>query len=399
MNAIRNIANAYVAGRTVLVRADLNVPTAGGMVTDTTRIDRFAPTVKELTARGARVVIMSHFGRPKGKRDLKDSLRPVCGALAAALGAPVTFIDDCAGPQTAAQVALVPFGGVALLENLRFYAEEEADDLDFAKKLASFADIFVSDAFSCAHRAHASLHAIATLLPAYAGPAMMAELKAFDLVLENPQRPVAALVGGSKVSSKIDVLQHLLHRVDVLIIGGGMANTFLLAQGKNTGKSLAEPDLTGIARDIMAEAEQRGVKIMLPQDVVLGEKFEANARDWVEDADALTGDGFIFDIGPRAVAALQAELGRCHTLLWNGPLGVFELEPFGCGTFEVARTAAELTKQGKLVTVAGGGDTVAALNAAGVTDSFSYVSAAGGAFLEYIEGKELPGVAILKRAS
>jgi phosphoglycerate kinase len=399
MSAIKNIADADVKGHTVLVRADLNVPAADGKVTDTTRIDRFAPTVKELTARGARVVIMSHFGRPKGKRDLTQSLRPVCEALQTVLGEPVAFIDDCAGPETAAQVAAVPFGKVAVLENLRFYAEEEANDMGFAQKLAGLADIYVSDAFSCAHRAHASMHAVATLLPAYAGPSMMAELKALGAALENPQRPVAALIGGSKVSSKIDVLQHLLNRVDVLIIGGGMANTFLLAQGKNTGKSLAEPDLADTARAIMAKAAERGVSIMLPPDVVLGEEFKANARNWVEDVNELTGEGMIFDIGPRAVAALEAKLAECRTLLWNGPLGVFELYPFGRGTFDVARVAAELTRKGQLLTVAGGGDTVAALNAASVTDSFSYVSTAGGAFLEYIEGKELPGVAILKRAS
>ncbi len=399
METIKNITQADVNGRTVLVRADLNVPTSDGKVTDTTRIDRFAPTVKALAARGARVVIMSHFGRPKGKRDLTQSLRPASDALQAALGEPVLFINDCAGPDTAAYVASLPYGKVAVLENLRFYAEEEADDPEFARKLASLGDIFVNDAFSCAHRAHASLHAIAEILPSYAGPAMMAELDALNMVLENPQRPVAALVGGSKVSSKIDVLQHLLKKVDVLVIGGGMANTFLLAQGRNTGKSLAEPGEADTARAIMATAEATGTSIILPVDVVLGEKFEANARNWVEDVNELTGEGLIFDIGPRSVEALKTRLAACHTLLWNGPLGVFELDPFGFGTFEVARTAAELTTKGQLVTVAGGGDTVAALNAAGVTGSFSYVSTAGGAFLEYIEGKELPGVAVLKRAS
>lgn len=399
MNTVKSIAQADVKGRTVLVRADLNVPMEAGRVSDLTRIERFAPTVKILAHRGARVLVLSHFGRPDGQPNPKYSLQPVAEALGTVLGEPVTFISDCAGEETPSEVAAVPFGGIAVLENLRFYPGEEADDPDFAKKLARLGDIYVNDAFSSAHRAHASLHALADLLPAYAGPTMMAEIEALEAALENPQRPVAALVGGAKVSTKIAVLENLLPRVDMLIIGGGMANTFLLALGHNTGKSLAEPAFTDKARAIMAAAEGKGTSIVLPVDVTLGEKLEAGTRHWVENVDVLTGEGLILDIGPRSIEDLKARLADCRTLLWNGPLGAFEVEPFGRGTFEVARAAADLTKQGHLITVAGGGDTTAALNAAGVTDSFSYVSTAGGAFLEWLEGKDLPGVAALKRAT
>lgn len=398
-NAVRSITQADVKDRTVIVRADLNVPMEGGRVTDATRIERFAPTVKILANRGARVLVLSHFGRPDGRVAPKYSLRPVAAALEAALGEPVIFISDCAGETTADEVAATPFGRVAVLENLRFHPGEEANDMDFAKRLASLGDLYVNDAFSCSHRAHASMHALAQLLPAYAGPSMMAELDALSTALENPQRPVAALVGGAKVSTKIAVLENLLPRVDVLIIGGGMANTFLLALGHDTGKSLAEPAFADKARAIMAAAEAKDTSIVLPVDVVLGDKFEAGARNWVENVSALTGQGLILDIGPRSIEDLRTRLANCRTLLWNGPLGAFEIEPFGRGTFEVARAAADLTRQGRLVTVAGGGDTVAALNAAGVTDSFSYVSTAGGAFLEWLEGKDLPGVAALKRAT
>ncbi len=398
MDGIRSITHADVKGRTVLVRADLNVPMDGAKVSDATRIDRFAPTVKILANRGARVVIMSHFGRPDGQPVEKYSLRPITGALAEALEQPVAFIADCAGETTAAEVAAVPYGGVAVLENVRFHPGEEANDLDFAQRLANLGDLYVNDAFSCSHRAHASLHAIAGLLPAFAGPSMMAEVDALSAALVIPQRPVAALVGGAKVSSKIAVLENLLNRVDVLIIGGGMANTFLLAMGHNIGKSLAEPAYAEQARDIVATAKARGSAIVVPVDATLGESFAAGARSWVENVNSLSGEGLILDIGPRSIADLSVRLSNCRTLLWNGPLGAFEIEPFGRGTFEVARAAARLTKQGRLVTIAGGGDTVSALNAAGVTDDFTYVSTAGGAFLEWLEGKDLPGVAVLKKS-
>ncbi len=398
MDGIRSITHADVKGRTVLVRADLNVPMHGDKVSDSTRIDRFTPTVKILTSRGARVVILSHFGRPDGQPVEKYSLRPVTGALAEALGEPITFIADCAGATTATEVANVPYGGVAMLENVRFHPGEEANDPEFAQKLASLGDYYVNDAFSCSHRAHASMHALAAYLPAYAGPSMMAEIEALAAALVMPQRPVAALVGGAKVSSKIAVLEHLLNRVDVLIIGGGMANTFLLAMGHNIGKSLAEPAYAGKAREIIAAAETRGSTIVVPVDATLGEAFAPGARSWVENVGSLSGEGLILDIGPRSVDDLTARLSNCRTLLWNGPLGAFEIEPFGRGTFEVARAAAKLTRQGRLITVAGGGDTVSALNAAGVTEDFTYVSTAGGAFLEWLEGKDLPGVAVLKQS-
>ncbi|MBC8050813.1 MAG: phosphoglycerate kinase [Chitinophagales bacterium] len=398
MEGIRSITHADVKGRTVLVRADLNVPMDGAKVSDATRIDRFAPTVKILANRGARVVILSHFGRPDGKPEMKYSLRPITGALAEALGEPVKFIADCAGDATAAEVASVPYGGVAVLENVRFHPGEEENDPKFAQKLASLGDFYVNDAFSCSHRAHASMHALAAYLPAYAGPSMMAEIEALSAALVIPQRPVAALVGGAKVSSKIAVLEHLLNRVDVLIIGGGMANTFLLAMGHNIGKSLAEPAYADKAREIIAAANARGSTIVIPVDATLGEAFTPGARNWVENVGSLSGEGLILDIGPRSVEDLTARLNTCRTLLWNGPLGAFEIEPFGQGTFEVARAAARLTKQGRLITVAGGGDTVSALNAAGVTDDFTYVSTAGGAFLEWLEGKDLPGVAVLKQS-
>ncbi len=399
MQDIRNITQADVKDRTVLVRADLNLPTDGNVVTDFTRLERLAPTLQMLADRGARVVVISHFGRPEGRVDKAYSLRMMAEALGAALSRPVHFIDDCNGGTTALEVAAVPFGQIAVLENLRFHPGEEANDPEFARRLARLGDIYVNEAFSCSHRAHASLHALAELLPAYAGPSMMAELEALRVSLENPQRPVAALVGGAKVSTKLPVLENLLPRVDLLIIGGGMANTFLLALGQNTGKSLAEPNFADKARAILAAAEERGTTIVLPLDVTLGEAFRPNPRTWVEDADRLSGEGLILDIGSRSIEDLKTRLAGCKTLLWNGPLGAFETEPFGRGTFEVARAAAELTKAGRLISVAGGGDTVAALNAAGVAEDFTYVSTAGGAFLEWLEGKELPGVAVLKQST
>jgi phosphoglycerate kinase len=395
MPHIRKLDDLDLQGKRVLVRADLNVPMDGGTVTDATRVERFAPTVTLLREKGAAVVVMSHWGRPKGKKAPDMSLAPVTAVLAEAVGGAVTFVQDCIGAEAEAATAALQAGEVALLENVRFYAGEEANDDAFAQQLAKHGDIYVSDAFSSAHRAHASTHAVSKFLPTYAGPSMFAELEALQAALENPERPVAALVGGAKVSSKIDVLQHLVPRMNKLIIGGGMANTFLLALGKPIGKSLAEPDLIETAQQIIAQAKEVGCELVLPQDVVAASEFKAQASCLVLEAHMTPDDRMILDVGPVSVSQYETHLEECKTLLWNGPLGAFEMEPFGEGTFALARKAAELTKAGALVTVAGGGDTVAALNVAGVTDDFTYVSTAGGAFLEWMEGKKLPGVSVL----
>jgi len=392
---VRAIEDADVRGKTVLVRADLNVPMEGGRITDTTRIDRFAPTAKMLSDKGARVVVISHFGRPKGEANPDLSLAPVAKGLAISLGQPVRFIPASIGEAAQSGLSTMAAGDIALLENLRFHAGEEANDPGFAHQLAALGDLYVNDAFSCAHRAHASTEGITKLLPSFAGPSLMAELTALSAALDAPERPVAALVGGAKVSSKIAVLEHLVSRTDLLIIGGGMANTFLYAQGHQVGKSLCEEDLADTARTIMAAAEKAGCEVLLPIDVVAADAFKAGAHNVVTPADQAPADMMILDVGPASIEALKTKLATCKTLLWNGPLGAFEIDPFGTGTFAIAKAAAELTKAGKLVTVAGGGDTVAALNAAGVADDFTYVSTAGGAFLEWMEGKELPGVAAL----
>ncbi len=388
-----------VAGKRVLVRADLNVPVHGGQVSDATRLERLVPGLQALARRGARVIVMSHFGRPKSGPDPELSLKPVAEALQRLIGAPVAFAEDCIGPKAEAAVSKLAKGGILVLENLRFHKGEEKNDAAFAVALAALGDLFVGDAFSTAHRAHASTEGVTHLLPSYAGPLLMEEIDALRTALEKPQRPTAALVGGAKVSTKIPVLMNLLPKVDVLIIGGGMANTFLQAKGVAVGKSLAEPDFADKAREIMAAAEQSGCRILLPVDAVVAKEFKAGAASSTCPVDEVPADAMILDIGARSVAALNEALATCKTLLWNGPVGAFEIEPFGNGTFELARTAAALTKAGKLVSVAGGGDTVAALNAAGVTDEFTYVSTAGGAFLEWLEGRELPGVAALARAA
>ena len=386
-----------VKGKRVLVRADLNVPAKNGVVTDATRLERVVPGLKDLASRGARVIVLSHFGRPKDGPDKENSLAPVAAALGKLAGAPVTLAADCVGEATAAAVSALPEGGILVLENTRFHKGEEKNDPEFAKAIAALGDIFVNDAFSAAHRAHATTEGLARLLPAYAGPLMMEEINALRTALEQPKRPVAAVVGGAKVSTKIPVLTNLSAKVDKLIIGGGMANTFLLAGGVEIGKSLAEPDLVETAREIMHAAKSRSCEIVLPQDVVLAERFEAGApAHTVLTMDVPPGN-MILDVGPKTVAHYVDVLSRCETLLWNGPLGAFEISPFGEGTFALARAAAARTKAGTLVSVAGGGDTVAALNAAGVTDDFTYVSSAGGAFLEWLEGRELPGVAALAR--
>ena len=397
LDKLKTTAGLDVAGRRVLVRADLNVPVADGRVADATRLTRLVPGIQDLARRGAKVVVLSHFGRPKGVVVPEMSLRPVAEALGAALGRPVGFATDCVGEVAATAVAGMANGGVLVLENLRFHKGEEKNDPALAAQLAKLGDIFVGDAFSCAHRAHASTDAITRLLPSYAGPLLMEEINALRTALERPQRPTAAVVGGAKVSTKIPVLTNLMAKVDRLIIGGGMANTFLLAKGVAIGKSLAEPDLVGTAREIMAAAEAKGCTIVLPVDGVVAGEFKAGAASRVVDVTAIPADQMMLDVGPQSIAHLSAVIDQCRTLLWNGPLGAFEIAPFGEGTFALARLAAAMTKAGRLVSVAGGGDTVAALNAAGVTDDFTYVSTAGGAFLEWLEGRELPGIAALAR--
>jgi phosphoglycerate kinase len=392
-----------VAGKRVLVRLDLNVPMKGGKVTDATRIERAAPTVAELAYKGAKVIVLSHFGRPDGKRVAEMSLRPLVEPLSTALGKPVAFADDCVGPVAEDAVRQLKAGEVLLLENLRFHKEEEKNDPAFIDRLSVLGDVYVNDAFSAAHRAHASTEGIANRLPAAAGRLMQAELEALDKALGNPKRPVVAVVGGAKVSTKLELLGNLVGKVDKLIIGGGMANTFLFAQGAEIGKSLAEKDLANTAREIVDKAAEgaggRKCKILLPVDAVVAAEFKANALHKVVDSRACPSDQMILDVGPKSIALYQSELADCATLVWNGPLGAFEFKPFDTGTVALARTVAQLTAAQKLLSVAGGGDTVAALAAAGVEDKFTYVSTAGGAFLEWMEGKTLPGVAALIRAA
>ena len=388
-----------VSGKRVLVRVDLNVPMKNGKVTDATRIERAVPTIAELAAKGARVVVLSHFGRPDGKRVPEMSLKALLEPLSAALGKPVAFAEDCIGPQAEDAVRAMKPGDVLLLENLRFHKEEEKNDAAFIDRLSVLGDLYVNDAFSTAHRAHASTEGIANRLPAAAGRLMQAELEALDKALGNPKRPVCAVVGGAKVSTKLDLLGHLVSKVDKLIIGGGMANTFLHAQGIHVGKSLCEKDLAATALDILAKAEAAKCAVLLPVDVVVAREFKAGAANSVVDANACPDDQMILDVGPKSIALYQQEVAGCATLVWNGPLGAFEIPPFDAGTVALARTVADLTVAGKLLSVAGGGDTVAALAAAGVEEKFSYISTAGGAFLEWMEGKTLPGVAALIRAA
>jgi phosphoglycerate kinase len=386
---------ADVKGKRVLVRVDLNVPMDGGRVADKTRIERVAPTIREIADKGGKVILLSHFGRPKGF-DPKESLKPLAPAIAEVLDRPVAFAEDCIGEKARAAIAAMQPGDILCLENTRFHKGEEKNDPAFVAELAALGDIFVSDAFSVAHRAHGSVSGVAEKLPAYAGRTMQEEIEALTKVLETPTRPLAAIVGGAKVSTKLDLLGNLLSKVDVLAIGGGMANTFLAALGHNVGKSLCEHDLLPTAREIMEIAKTKGREIVLPVDVVAAKAFAANAPSRVTAVERVAPDEMILDIGPRSIERACSVLGRVKTLVWNGPFGAFELEPFDTGTVEVAEAAAELTVAGKLITVAGGGDTVAALNAAGVTERFTYVSTAGGAFLEWLEGKALPGVEALR---
>lgn len=385
-------------GKVVFVRADLNVPVKEGKITDTTRIDRLVPTLKELVAKGAKVVVASHFGRPKGQKNPDMSLGMIKDALATALGQDVVFVDDCIGDAVKTAVASMKDGDVILLENLRFYAQEEKNDADFAAKLAENIDIYVNDAFSCAHRAHASTEGMAKLKPNAAGRLMQAELEALDAALGSPKRPVAAIVGGAKVSTKLDLLGNLVQKVDVLVIGGGMANTFLFAKGVNVGKSLCEKEMADTAREIMKKADEAKCDIVLPVDVVVAKEFAENPASLREaDVNDVKEDEMILDVGEKSAKEVIAKLGDCKTIIWNGPVGAFETKPFDKATNEIAKAVADLTQEGKLLSVGGGGDTVSALKKAGVAKQLSYLSAAGGAFLEWMEGKTLPGVKILEK--
>ena len=396
MAGFRTLDEIEVKGKRVLVRSDLNVPMQDGKVSDATRIARTADTIGELAAKGARVVVLSHFGRPEGERIAKLSLAPLAPVLSAALGGrPVGFASDCIGEAAESAVAGLPEGGVLLLENVRFHAGEEANDAAFARRLAALGDLYVNDAFSCAHRAHVSTEALARLLPAAAGRGMQAELQALEGALGSPRRPVMAVVGGAKVSTKLSVLGNLLGRVEQLAIGGAMANTFLFARGLEVGKSLCERDLADTARAIEAKAKTAGTELVLPSDVVLAKALKAGVDTATVVVEKVPPGMLILDIGPRAVLDLKARLEACRTVVWNGPLGAFETAPFDRGTNAVARHAGALSRAGKLLSVAGGGDTVAALNHAGAAEDFSYVSTAGGAFLEWLEGKTLPGVKAL----
>ncbi|MEA2756638.1 MAG: phosphoglycerate kinase [Aliidongia sp.] len=398
MTAYKTLNDLDVAGKRVLVRVDLNVPMQNGKVSDATRIERLVPTIRHLTAAGARVVLLSHFGRPKGKRSAESSLAQLVAPLSQALGGKsVSFADDCIGEPAAKVVNALKNGDVALLENLRFHPEEEKNDLPFARALAQLGDIYVNDAFSAAHRAHASTEALAHLLPSAAGLAMQAELEALAMALDRPARPVAALVGGSKVSTKLDLLNSLVARVELLIIGGAMANTMLLAQGTEVGRSLVERDMLGTAEAIFAAAEAAKCKILLPSDAVVAETLAAGVETEIVPIGAVPRDRMVLDVGPATVAAIDAALNSVKTLVWNGPVGAFETPPFDAGTTAIGRHVAERVKAGTLIAVAGGGDTVAALAHAGVADHLTYLSTAGGAFLEWLEGRELPGVEALKR--
>jgi len=396
MTAFHTLDDAQVAGQRVLVRVDLNVPMDQGRVSDATRLDRILPTLRELSSKGAKVILLAHFGRPKGF-DASQSLAPIAGVLAGHLGQPVGFAGDCIGPQAKAAVDAMANGDVICLENTRFHAGEEKNDPAFVKALADNGDLFVNDAFSAAHRAHASTEGLAHVMPAFAGRTMQAEIEALSKALEKPDHPVLAVVGGAKVSTKLDLLGNLVSKVDVLVIAGGMANTFLAAKGVHVGKSLCEHDLVGTARDILAKAEAARCAIVLPIDVTVAREFKAHADNRVTGIDDVHDDEMILDIGPASIKDVATRLAQAKTLVWNGPFGAFELAPFDRGTSGVAQEAGRLAKSGDLLAVAGGGDTVSALNHAGVADDFTYVSTAGGAFLEWLEGKPLPGVDALRK--
>jgi phosphoglycerate kinase len=396
MSAFRTLDSAELKGKRVLLRIDLNVPMEHGKVSDATRIDRVLPTIREIADKGGKVIMMAHLGRPKGAPDEAFSLRPVAAAVAERLGRPVAFAADCIGEPAAKAIAAMKNGDVLLLENTRFRKAEEKNDPAFVEELAKLGDVYVNDAFSAAHRAHASTEGVAHKLPAYAGRAMQAELDALTLALGSPVRPVAAIVGGAKVSGKLELLSNLVKKVDILIIGGGMANTFLFAQGKAVGKSLCEKDLADTARAILKTAQAANCEVLLPVDANVAKELKAHAPARFVDVDHVADDEMILDIGPKSIVAVEQALGRAKTLVWNGPFGAFETPPFDAATMQIAKTAAFLTVDAKLKSIAGGGDTVSALNAAGVVEEFTYVSTAGGAFLEWMEGKALPGVEALR---
>jgi len=398
MTSFRTLDSLDPKGKRVLLRVDLNVPMEGGSVTDATRIERVLPTIDEIASKGGKVVLLAHFGRPKGVPNDEESLRQIVPTLTHYLKREVAFAGDCVGEKAAVAVAALKDGDVLLLENTRFHKGEETNDPAFVDRLAALGDVFVNDAFSAAHRAHASTEGLAHKLPAYAGRTMQAELEALGQALGDPARPVMAIVGGAKISTKLELLGNLAEKVDYLVIGGGMANTFLAAQGKHVGKSLCEKDLLATARDILAKAEKTGCTVVLPTDATVAQKFEAHAPSHIVSVDHVGENDMILDVGPKSIAHVESLLEKTRTLVWNGPFGAFELPPFDEGTNAVAQTAARLTVEGRLLSVAGGGDTVAALNQAGAGQEFSYVSTAGGAFLEWLEGKELPGVAALKGA-
>ena len=391
----RTLDDVDVKGKRVLLRVDLNVPMEQGRVTDATRLERVAPTITEISAKGGKVILLAHFGRPKG-RDPKESLKPVAAALSQVIKKPVAFADDCIGDAASKAVAAMKDSDILCLENTRFHKEEEKNDPGFVAELAKLGDIWVNDAFSAAHRAHASTEGLGHVLPAYAGRTMQAELDALTRALEAPTRPVIAIIGGAKVSTKIDLLENLVRKVDALVIGGGMANTFMHAQGIGIGKSLAEKDLAATALRIIEKADAANCAIILPVDAVVAFHFAAHAPTHAYGLDAIPPDGMILDVGPQSIERIRAAVDDAATLVWNGPLGAFEMPPFDRGTVAAARYAAGRTKAGKLISVAGGGDTVAALNQAGVAQDFTYVSTAGGAFLEWMEGKPLPGVEVLR---
>jgi len=395
MKQFRTLDDVDVKEKRVLLRVDLNVPTENGRVTDATRLERVGPTINEISDKGGKVILLAHFGRPKG-RDPKQSLKPVAVALSGLIGRPVAFADDCIGAAAQTAIAAMGNGDILCLENTRFHKEEEKNDPAFVAELAKLGDIFVNDAFSAAHRAHASTEGLGHRLPAYAGRTMQAELDALNKALEAPTKPVIAIVGGAKVSTKIELLENLVTKVDALVIGGGMANTFLHAHGVAIGKSLAEKDLAATARKIFDRAASSNCAIILPVDAVVANQFAANAPSHAYGLDAIPSDGMILDVGPQSTARIHAAIDDAATLVWNGPLGAFEMPPFDRGTVLAAKHAAARTKARKLVSVAGGGDTVAALNQAGVVGDFTYVSTAGGAFLEWLEGKPLPGIEVLR---
>lgn len=389
----KSLDDMYLDGKRVLARVDLNVPVEDGRVTDTTRIDRLVPTVRHILNKGGTPILLAHFGRPKGRRVESMSLRQIVPALETAFGSAVRFAEDCVGDEAR---AAIEDGGIVLLENTRFHAGEEKNDSDLADRMAELGDIYCNDAFSAAHRAHASTEGLARRLPACAGRLMAEELGALEAALGNPDRPLMAVVGGAKVSTKLDLLSNLVRKVNHLVIGGGMANTFLAAEGKGVGKSLAEHDMRGTAKEILTTADEAGCEILLPSDVVVAGEFKAGAPSETVAADACPSDAMILDTGPESVERIVKAMSACKTLIWNGPLGAFEIPPFDAATNAAAQEAARLTREGQLVSVAGGGDTVSALNRAGAATDFTYISSAGGAFLEWMEGKTLPGVAALE---